>query len=136
MRKADEIYQLGIARKAKPLKRLQQRYEEFQKRMLAAPPGSNVAEDEVAAPAPPAPTARKVLGERTKPSSSTDDPFIVSSSSSRPKNNGARIPVFRDVDQPGRSDSFRFRLRVIYGRFYLIRLGHSDKRMGGYWNAR
>ncbi|CAE6354199.1 unnamed protein product [Rhizoctonia solani] len=100
MRKADEIYQLGIARKAKPLKRLQQRYEEFQKRMLAAPAGSNTEIDEVMAPAPPAPTARKVLGERTKPASSTDDPFVVSSSSSRPNNNGARIPVFRDADQP------------------------------------
>ncbi|KAG8690730.1 hypothetical protein FRC11_009475 [Ceratobasidium sp. 423] len=100
MRKADEIYQLGIARKAKPLKRLQQRYEEFQKRMLAAPAGSSADADEVMAPAPPAPTARKVLGERTKPASSADsDPFVVSSSS-RASNNGARIPVFRDGDQP------------------------------------
>ncbi|KAJ1307646.1 hypothetical protein OPQ81_001740 [Rhizoctonia solani] len=100
MRKADEIYQLGIARKAKPLKRLQQRYEEFQKRMLAAPPGSSTDVDEVMAPAPPVPTARKVLGERTKPTSSADsDPFVVSSSS-RPNNNGARIPVFRDAEQP------------------------------------
>ncbi|CAE6343568.1 unnamed protein product [Rhizoctonia solani] len=101
MRKADEIYQLGIARKAKPLKRLQQRYEEFQKRMLAAPAGSSADVDEVMAPAPPAPTARKVLGERTKATSSADsDPFVVSSSSSRANNNGARIPVFRDGDQP------------------------------------
>ncbi|KAH7341664.1 Mad3/BUB1 homology region 1-domain-containing protein [Rhizoctonia solani] len=101
MRKADEIYQLGIARKAKPLKRLQQRYEEFQKRMLAAPAGSSADVDEVMAPAPPVPTARKVLGERTKPASSADsDPFVVSASSSRANNNGARIPVFRDADQP------------------------------------
>ncbi|CAE7180943.1 unnamed protein product [Rhizoctonia solani] len=100
MKKADEIYQLGIARKAKPLKRLQQRYEEFQKRMLAAPAGSSADVDEAMAPAPLAPTARKVLGERTKPTTSTDDPFIVSSSSSRPNNNGARIPVFRDAGQP------------------------------------
>lgn len=101
MRKADEIYQLGIARKAKPLKRLQQRYEEFQKRMLAAPAGSSADVDEVMAPPPPVPTARKVLGERTKPTTSADsDPFVVSSSS-RANNNGARIPVFRDADQPG-----------------------------------
>ncbi|CAE6380198.1 unnamed protein product [Rhizoctonia solani] len=101
MRKADEIYQLGIARKAKPLKRIQQRYEEFQKRMLAAPAGSSADVDEVMAPAPPVPTARKVLGERTKATSSADsDPFVVSSSSSRTNNNGARIPVFRDADQP------------------------------------
>ncbi|KAF8734207.1 Mad3/BUB1 hoMad3/BUB1 homology region 1, partial [Rhizoctonia solani] len=101
MRKADEIYQLGIARKAKPLKRLQQRYEEFQKRMLAAPAGSSTDIDEVMAPAPAAPTARKVLGERTKATSSADsDPFVVSSSSTRANNNGARIPVFRDADQP------------------------------------
>lgn len=101
MKKADEMYQLGIARKAKPLKRLQTRYEEFQKRILSAPAGSSL-DDEPAAP-PPAPTARKVLGERAKPTVSADsDPFIASGSTSRPNNNGARIAVFRDgVDQPG-----------------------------------
>ncbi|KAG8747306.1 hypothetical protein FRC10_001485 [Ceratobasidium sp. 414] len=102
MRKADEMYQLGIARKAKPLKRLQTRYEEFKKRILNAPAGSSTDTDEPMAAPPPAPTARKVLGERARPTAPADsDPFIVSSSSSRPTNNGARITVFRDgVDQP------------------------------------
>jgi checkpoint serine/threonine-protein kinase len=106
MKKADEMYQLGIARKAKPLKRLQTRYGEFQKRILGAPAGSSMDADEAMAPPPPAPTARKVLGERTKPAVSADsDPFTVSASSSRPTtNNGARIAVFRDgVDHPGMS---------------------------------
>ncbi|QRW04081.1 protein kinase [Ceratobasidium sp. AG-Ba] len=83
MKKADEIYQLGIARKAKPLKRLQTRYEEFQKRILSAPAGSSTETDELMAAPPPAPTARKVLGERTRPTTTPDDPFVVSSSTSR-----------------------------------------------------
>jgi checkpoint serine/threonine-protein kinase len=121
MRKADEIYQLGIARKAKPLKRLQQRYEEFQKRMLAAPAGSSADVDEVMAPAPPAPTARKVLGERTKATSSADsDPFVVSSSSSRANNNGARIPVFRDGDQPGKRKFHMSRTNIILSYMILF----------------
>ncbi|KAJ2082583.1 protein kinase [Coemansia sp. RSA 988] len=35
IRKADEIYQLGIARKAQPLARLERRYDEFQRRVMA-----------------------------------------------------------------------------------------------------
>ncbi|KAJ2626253.1 protein kinase, partial [Coemansia sp. RSA 1694] len=35
VRKADEIYQLGAARKAQPLARLQRRYVEFQRRVMA-----------------------------------------------------------------------------------------------------
>ncbi|KAJ2450278.1 protein kinase [Coemansia sp. RSA 2336] len=35
VRKADEIYQLGIARKAQPLARLQRRFDEFQRRVMA-----------------------------------------------------------------------------------------------------
>ncbi|KAI8320654.1 hypothetical protein GQ54DRAFT_340475 [Martensiomyces pterosporus] len=35
VRQADEIFQLGVARKAQPLARLQRRYVEFQKRVMA-----------------------------------------------------------------------------------------------------
>ncbi|KAJ2668600.1 protein kinase [Coemansia spiralis] len=34
-RKADEVYQLGIARKAQPLARIQRRYNDFQRRLVA-----------------------------------------------------------------------------------------------------
>ncbi|KAJ2863421.1 protein kinase, partial [Coemansia asiatica] len=34
-RKADEVYQLGIARKAQPLVRLERRYSDFQRRIMA-----------------------------------------------------------------------------------------------------
>ncbi|KAJ2491384.1 protein kinase [Coemansia sp. RSA 2050] len=35
IKRADEVYQLGVARKAQPLARLERRYEEFQKRVVA-----------------------------------------------------------------------------------------------------
>ncbi|KAJ2662502.1 protein kinase [Coemansia sp. RSA 1199] len=35
VRKADEVYQLGIARKAQPLARLKRRFDEFQRRVMA-----------------------------------------------------------------------------------------------------
>ncbi|KAJ2837897.1 protein kinase [Coemansia erecta] len=35
VRKADEVYQLGIARKAQPLARLERRFDEFQRRVIA-----------------------------------------------------------------------------------------------------
>ncbi|KAJ1724582.1 protein kinase [Coemansia erecta] len=35
MRKADEVFRLGVARKAQPLARLERRYDEFQRRVMA-----------------------------------------------------------------------------------------------------
>ncbi|THH23190.1 hypothetical protein EUX98_g7987 [Antrodiella citrinella] len=85
---ADEIYMVGIARKAQPLERLETKHREFQKRMMA---GFTAAA--AAAPANPTPIAsttaprRAVLGEsssRTRTSGS-----ISRSASSRPPHEDA-----------------------------------------------
>ncbi|KAJ2508779.1 protein kinase [Coemansia sp. RSA 2052] len=59
VRKADEIYQLGAARKAQPLARLQRRYVEFQRRVMAQTmrdaekQQQSAAEEAAAVPPPP-----------------------------------------------------------------------------------
>lgn len=85
--KADEIYLLGIARKAQPLDHLERRHQDFQKRMMVATPISSPEIDSSSAIALSAngqiaPTAprRRVLGEST---SSSSTPFASSSSSRR-----------------------------------------------------
>ncbi|GAA5993180.1 hypothetical protein JCM11641_003656 [Rhodosporidiobolus odoratus] len=86
-KQADQVYNLGINRRATPLDRLKRSYLDFQARMLVAPP----------VPSPPRPTA-----------SSSDARTILSSSASRPagiatggtgvgpKGNGSMFAVFRD----------------------------------------
>ncbi|BGO96013.1 hypothetical protein NBRC10512_006703 [Rhodotorula toruloides] len=86
---ADQVYNLGINRRATPLDRLKRSYLDFQARMLVAPPP----------PSPPRAT--------TSSSTSTDfRPILASSSTSRPaqggtgigaKGNGASFAVFRDA---------------------------------------
>ncbi|CEQ41106.1 SPOSA6832_02804 [Sporobolomyces salmonicolor] len=88
-KQADQIYLLGINRRATPLDRLKRSHLDFQARMLIAPP----------LPSPPRPSAG--------PSSSTARP-ILSSSTSRPltggtggtgvgpAGNGSAFAVFRD----------------------------------------
>ncbi|KAL5499263.1 BUB1_1 [Sanghuangporus vaninii] len=120
--KADEIYLLGIARKAEPLDHLERRHREFQKRMMVAAPtpsadssGTNSAP--TPAPSDPIPR-RRPLAESSStstthsastPLTSTTSTFDVfsaapsssslasqsSGSQSRPRQNG-RIPVFID----------------------------------------
>ncbi|KAI5122094.1 hypothetical protein M0805_002216 [Coniferiporia weirii] len=80
--KADEMYLLGIARKAEPLDHLGRRHRDFQKRMMVS---SSVSEVEssvtpaIPAAAPSAVPRRRVLGESTSSSSSS----LTSASSSR-----------------------------------------------------
>ncbi|BGP35745.1 protein kinase [Rhodotorula toruloides] len=83
---ADQVYNLGINRRATPLDRLKRSYLDFQARMLVAPP-------------PPSPP-------RATSSSSTESrPILASSSTSRPaqggigigaKGNGSSFAIFRD----------------------------------------
>ncbi|KAJ2840465.1 protein kinase, partial [Coemansia sp. 'formosensis'] len=58
VRKADEVYQLGIARKAQPLARLERRYEEFQRRVMA---NAMRKEKEPAAEPPEAENAQRTM---------------------------------------------------------------------------
>ncbi|GAA6038721.1 hypothetical protein JCM8097_002365 [Rhodosporidiobolus ruineniae] len=89
-KQADQVYNLGINRRATPLDRLKRSYLDFQARMLVAPP----------VPSPPRPSAS---------SSAPDARSILSSSASSrptgipsggigvaPKGNGSMFAVFRD----------------------------------------
>ncbi|KAL5522469.1 hypothetical protein ACEPAG_8485 [Sanghuangporus baumii] len=120
--KADEIYLLGIARKAEPLDHLERRHREFQKRMMVAASipsadSSGTESTPTLAPSNPIPR-RRPLAESSStstthsastPLTSTTSSFDVfsaapsssslasqsSSSQTRPRPNG-RIPVFVD----------------------------------------
>jgi hypothetical protein len=86
---ADEIYQLGIARRAQPLEHLKSRYDEFQKRMLIA----LSSPDQSQMPSPPSgPATRAPFGAGaavTLPSSAQ------ASATARPRSN-APLQVFVD----------------------------------------
>ncbi|KAI0346155.1 hypothetical protein BDW22DRAFT_1352165 [Trametopsis cervina] len=112
---ADDTYRLGIARRVDPLERLEARYHEFQKRMLASPTlpsNATPAEDTAQASGTPAASgSRRVLGDASASSSHTtrttrSSTRLASSASpsipavtpvpSRPQPN-ARIAVFVDT---------------------------------------
>lgn len=91
--KADQIYQLGIARRAAPLDRLKKRYQSFTSRMLVAPP--------LPTPPPEAPTpssstssdaARTILGAGAKSLSKTP------TTAGGRENGGRLFNVFSDGD--------------------------------------
>ncbi|KAI0687668.1 Mad3/BUB1 homology region 1-domain-containing protein [Cytidiella melzeri] len=71
---ADQTYLLGIARKARPLERLEAKHREFQKRMMASPNLPNAATSSVPEPiTTPAvgSRSRRVLGDAAAASSSS-----------------------------------------------------------------
>jgi checkpoint serine/threonine-protein kinase len=85
-RKADEIFQIGLLREARPVDRLRRRYAEFQRRLETSPPD---AQEPTTPPAP----LRKVLGT-TKPLS-TAGARGGSTLGPRPK-----MQVFADTEEP------------------------------------
>ncbi|GAA5982702.1 hypothetical protein JCM10908_006753 [Rhodotorula pacifica] len=92
-KQADQVYTLGINRRAAPLDRLKRSYLDFQARMLIAPP----------VPSPPrnsttASTAdsRAVLGSS---SSGASRPAVAAAGTGvGPKGNGSAFAIFRDGD--------------------------------------
>ncbi|KAG8950085.1 hypothetical protein FRC00_007856 [Tulasnella sp. 408] len=98
--KADEIYRLGLARKAKPLSSLQSKYEEFQTRMLTARPEAQADEDENAASTSAIPGRRTALGERSTGSRALGQSTASSSAAPAPRlgnaTNRGKISVFVD----------------------------------------
>src|SRR5579859_1216430 len=54
-RKADEVFQMGLVREARPVERLRKRYEEFKRRLAVSPPDPNE-------PSTPPPPLRTILG--------------------------------------------------------------------------
>ena len=101
--KADEIYLLGINRKAEPLEHLRSRHAEFQKRMMIATnvgsAESNSSSSAASAPAP-APTKRKILGERAMPLPASSSVVTTSTSS-----NSGRMQIFTDPAPSSSSSS-------------------------------
>ncbi|KAG8887456.1 hypothetical protein FRB98_009600 [Tulasnella sp. 332] len=104
--KADEIYRLGIARKAKPSSLLDERYNEFQARMLSAKPdGLLTLESGTSPSAAPIVGGRKVLGEsrasrgqgQSGPSAASQLPTAVPSRPGNGSNKG-KFAVFSDAD--------------------------------------
>lgn len=95
-KKADEVYRLGIARRAAPLERLKNRHAAFLTRIMA-PSSADIPEDD---PTPPPSNRRAVLGAvgGLAPTSTQQTP--AGSRSRGP--NGSKIEVFSDA--AGRSD--------------------------------
>ncbi|PCH35271.1 hypothetical protein WOLCODRAFT_107216, partial [Wolfiporia cocos MD-104 SS10] len=121
---ADETYLLGIARKASPVERLENRHREFQKRMMASfmlPPAAPAASEASAFATPT--TRRPALAEAASSSSSSSRTRVTRSASTRARQEeaapspspaptqtpaaprpNARIPVFIDPDGTADTD--------------------------------
>jgi checkpoint serine/threonine-protein kinase len=82
-RKADEVFQMGLLKEARPVDRLKRRYGEFQRRLQVNPPDPNEPST------PPAPL-RTILGAHQ-----VSAPTGGTSARPRPK-----IQVFTDTDEP------------------------------------
>lgn len=93
-KKADEIYRLGIARKAEAIAHLKNRYSEFQKRMLTMRPQSSSPEEasrsSQTSSLTPVLGQRKVLGETSR---SKAAPPLTTEQSKQPN---ARMQIFID----------------------------------------
>lgn len=98
--KADEIYRLGIARRAKPLDRLQHRYKSFQVRIMQTPaaflPPETAPAPSSSAPSSSSSRSRSTLGTLSAPSGSSSGSIGTSSASSTRANNGKKMAIFVD----------------------------------------
>ena len=95
-KKADEIYKLGINRKAAPVERLRTRHQAFLARIMA-PPGGQIPDDDPVSSSS-RPSSRSILGQvASTPTSSLSGATQLAPSTrvSRP-NNGSKMEVFAD----------------------------------------
>ncbi|OCF61498.1 BUB protein kinase [Kwoniella mangroviensis CBS 10435] len=103
-KKADEIYRLGIARKASPPDRLKNRHKQFLERIMA-PPSGVVPDDEPSSStsAPARTLGRSVLGQVATASASVAGATqLAPSLRVASKGNGSKMEVFSDDN--GRSE--------------------------------
>ncbi|KAJ3089502.1 hypothetical protein HK102_006235 [Quaeritorhiza haematococci] len=96
-KEADEIFQLGINRKAQDSERLTRKFYEFQKRMLTV----RVERDEAFMPAPGSERAQPVLAVKSKTRTSSSSSTVPSAGSSVRPGPSRMNPV--KVGQPGNS---------------------------------
>ncbi|WWC91964.1 uncharacterized protein L201_006917 [Kwoniella dendrophila CBS 6074] len=99
-KKADEIYKIGIARKAAPLERLKNRHKQFLERIMA-PPSGVVPDDEPSSSSNPSSSrtpGRSILGQVASSSSSSVAGVtqLAPSLRSTSKGNGSRLEIFSD----------------------------------------
>ncbi|WVQ78936.1 hypothetical protein IAT38_001028 [Cryptococcus sp. DSM 104549] len=106
-KKADEIYRIGIARKASPLERLKLRHKAFLERIMA-PPSGVVPDDDPLPPSSssssaPSRTPRPILGQVSNPLHSLSGATQLAPSLRQASGpgNGARMEVFVDTEQRG-----------------------------------
>ncbi|CAK9780273.1 hypothetical protein CC85DRAFT_201541 [Cutaneotrichosporon oleaginosum] len=93
-KKADEVYRLGIARRAAPLERLKNRHAAFLTRIMA-PSSEDIPEDD---PTPPTQPRRAALGAIGGP-----PPSVQQTPAGRSRaTNGSKMEIFADT--AGRSD--------------------------------
>ncbi len=95
-KKADEIYRLGIARKAAPLERLKGRHQAFLERLMMSATDSIPDDEPSLAPAPT--SARSVLGSATSVSGATQ---LAPSNRLSKSANGAKMEIFSDAAGTG-----------------------------------
>ncbi|WVQ94967.1 hypothetical protein IAU59_002058 [Kwoniella sp. CBS 9459] len=102
-KKADEIYRLGIARKASPVDRLKTRHKQFLERIMA-PPSGVVPDDEPSASSSSSRgPGRSVLGQVAHASTSVAGATqLAPSMRVASKGNGAKLEIFSD--EGGRPD--------------------------------
>lgn len=93
-RKANEIFELGINRRAAPVERLKTRYQTFLQRILVAS-SRDIPEDEPLLPSRSG--GRSVLGQVATPSLSGATQLASSTRTSRAPN-GAKMTIFSDDD--------------------------------------
>lgn len=94
-KKADEIYRLGIARKAAPLERLKARHQAFRERIMVAS-NETIPEDE--AQAATRTQSRSVLGNVNPAFTAVSGATQLAPSLRLSKSaNGARMEIFSDV---------------------------------------
>jgi len=101
-KKTDEIYQLGIHRRAAPVERLKKRHRDFLQRILVAS-SRDIPDDEPLVPARSA--GRSILGQvATAPTISGSVQLAPSTRLSRAPN-GAKMGVFSDESGRGQDDA-------------------------------
>jgi checkpoint serine/threonine-protein kinase len=95
-KKADDVYRLGIARKAAPIERLKNRHTAFLTRIMAPPSGQVPDDDPAPAPTPSA-SQRNALGQRSGSSGLAGATTQASGSrSTSTARNGAKMMVFTE----------------------------------------
>ncbi|ESK90223.1 likely protein kinase [Moniliophthora roreri MCA 2997] len=98
-KEADQVYTLGIARKASPVERMKSKHEDFQKRMMCAAPIPSSSTSNDVAPAPSAPK-RTVLATTSAAAPSASSSRLPTRTTRTPSSS-SNVPLRVFVDPTG-----------------------------------